>query len=222
MNLGTGTRYAGPENAQVKEFGIKGKWRQAAFNLTFFDQSIKGFQDNVFTGTGFVLSNAGKQRTRGIEFDGSVRPTPELTFSVGFTYLDAKYVSYVGCQINLAAGDCSGLSVPNVAELSSTFGVNYTRQLANGSTFYFNSNFSFDSPTLLSLNVPGGYKREPNNLDATIGYRLTNGIEFSIWGRNLTNSKYNTQIFPATAQAGSFLAYPSEPRTYGASLRYRF
>ncbi len=190
--------------------------------MTFFDQAITGFQDNVFTGKGFVLSNAGEQKTRGIEFDGSVRPTPELTLSVGFTYLDAVYVKYLGCQINLAAGDCSGLNVPNVSEMSATFGFNYTRELSNGGAIYLNSNFSFDSPTLLSLNVPGGYRREPVNLDATIGYRMANGIEFSIWGRNLTDSKHNTAIFPATAQAGSYLAYPSEPRTYGASLRYRF
>lgn len=87
---------------------------------------------------------------------------------------------------------------------------------------YLNSNFYLDSSTLLSLNVPGGYKRKPANLDVTIGYRLANGIELSIWGRNLTGSKYNTAIFPGTAQAGSYLAYPSEPRTYGATSRYRF
>ncbi len=221
-NLSTGTRYAGPEDAKVMEFGIKGKWQQAAFNLTFFDQSVKGFQDNVFIGTGFVLSNAGEEKTRGIEFDGSVHPTADLTLSTAFTYLDAKYGSYVGCQINGASGNCTGLKVPNVSELSATFGANYTHTLSNGSSFYLNANFSLDSPTQLSLNVPGRFSRTSSNLDASAGYKLSNGIELSIWGRNLADVRYNIANFPAVAQTGSVNGYVNEPRTYGASLRYKF
>ncbi len=221
-NLSTGTRYAGPEESEVKEFGLKGNWDQASFNITFFDQKVKGFQDNVFIGTGFVLSNAGVARTKGIEFDGLVRPTPELTLSAAFTYLDAQFESFPGCQINGAVGDCTGLKVPNVSELSTTFGANYTRTLSNGSSFYLNSNVSFDSPTLLSLNVPGGFKREPFNVDATAGYKLANGLEFAIWGRNLTNSRYNIANFPSVVQNGSVSGYPNEPRTYGGVVRYKF
>jgi iron complex outermembrane recepter protein len=221
-NLSTGTRFAGPENAEVVEVGLKAKWPGIAFNLTLFDQSIKGFQDNVFTGTGFVLSNAGEQKTTGIEFDGFVRPTRELTVSLAFTVLNATYPSFVGCQVAGAPSNCSGFSVPNVAELSGTLGINYNKPLSNGAAFYANTNYSFDSPTLLSLNVAGGFERDVSNLDATIGYKFANGVDLSLWGRNLTDAKFNSSIFPATAQGGSVLGYPNVPPTWGAALRYKF
>jgi iron complex outermembrane recepter protein len=220
-NLSTGTRFAGPEDAEVKEFGIKAKWRQAAFNLTFFDQKVKGFQDNAFTGTGFVLTNAGVQKTRGIEFDGLVRPTPELTFTASFSYLDATYGSFVGCQINGAAGNCTGLAVPNVSEFSTTFGFNYNKEFDNGSALILNSNLSLDAPVNISLNVPG-YKREVANLDSSLTFKMSNGIEASVWGKNLLGSDYLYANFRGVAQAGTISGYPSEPSTYGATLRYRF
>ena len=64
-----GTRYAGPEESTVYELGFKGQWDRTQLNVAIFDQSIEGFQSNIFVGTGFVLANAGKQSTTGIEVD---------------------------------------------------------------------------------------------------------------------------------------------------------
>ena len=86
-NLTTGSRYAAPENAKVLELGIKANWGIANANLTVFKQSISGFQSNVFTGTGFALANAGKQSTFGIEFDGMVKPSKELSLNLALVYL---------------------------------------------------------------------------------------------------------------------------------------
>ena len=84
-NLRPGTRFADAENSEVYEVGIKGNWGLAAANLTVFQQSIDDFQANTFTGSSFVLSNAGKQETFGIEFDGYVRPTEALTLNLAMT-----------------------------------------------------------------------------------------------------------------------------------------
>ncbi|HEU4652272.1 MAG TPA: TonB-dependent receptor, partial [Croceibacterium sp.] len=69
-NLTAGSRYAGPEESRVIEGGIKGNWGNISANLAVFDQEIKGFQSNIFTGSGFVLLNAGEQSTFGVEFEG--------------------------------------------------------------------------------------------------------------------------------------------------------
>ena len=72
-NLTTGSRFAGPEDSSIYELGFKRNFGVATFNAAIFQQSIKGFQDNTFTGTGFALTNAGKQPTKGIEFEGTLR-----------------------------------------------------------------------------------------------------------------------------------------------------
>lgn len=71
----TGTRFAGPEDSTVYEIGLKAQFDRVAFNVAVFDQSIEGFQSNIFRGTGFSLANAGEQSTTGLEFDMTWYPT---------------------------------------------------------------------------------------------------------------------------------------------------
>ncbi len=74
VNQTFGSRFAGPEDATVYEIGLKGKFDGFGFNLALFQQSLKGFQSNVFQGTGFVLGNAEKQSTKGMEIDATISP----------------------------------------------------------------------------------------------------------------------------------------------------
>lgn len=218
-NLTSGTRYALPEEATVMELGVKARWDRVAFNLTIFDQAIKNFQGNSFIGTGFVLTNAGKQSTRGIEFDGSVRPTDALQLRAAFTYLDPKYDSYVAS----AFGNLSGQQPAGIPELSTTIGATYTADLSDGQSLILNADYHLESNTqIIDDPATRQYKREVKDLGASATLVLDNGMQFSLWGRNLTNAKYFTTIFPSVVQSGSFSGYPNQPRTYGASIKYKF
>jgi len=224
-NLSSGSRFAAPEESTVYEFGLKGQWDVAAVNVAVFKQSIKGFQSNVFTGTGFALANAGKQSTFGIEFDGSVRPVDGLNLTLAATYLDAKYDSFV----NSAFGDISGTTPAGIPELSLSMGGTYTHEFAGGTKAIAHVDYSYESPVQIVEGLSGfpasvaqNLKREVNSLNASFTIRLTNGIDVGVWGRNLTNAQYLTTIFPAVAQAGSVSGYPSQPRTYGGTIRYKF
>ncbi len=218
-NLTSGTRYALPEEAKVMELGLKAKWERVAFNLTFFEQSIKNFQGNSFIGTGFVLTNAGKQSTRGIEFDGSVNPIDALQLRAAFTYLAPKYDSYVAS----AFGNISGQTPAGIPELSTTIGATYTAELGNGSELILNADYHNESNTQINDNPAYRmYKREVNDLSASTTLRLDNGLQLSLWGRNLTNAKYLAVIFPSVVQSGSISGYPSAPRTFGVAAKYKF
>ena len=217
-NLVSGTRFARPEEATVMEIGMKAKWERVAFNLTIFDQSIKDFQGNSFIGTGFVLTNAGKQSTKGIEFDGSVNPVDALQLRASFTYLDPKYDSYVGS----AFGDISGQAPAGIPKLSATWGATYTAELGSAALI-LNGDYHYEANTRINDNpVYNIYKREVSDLSASATLRLDNGLQFSLWGRNLTDAKYLATIFPSVVQAGSVSGYPNQPRTFGASAKYKF
>ncbi len=218
-NLTSGTRYALPEEATVKEIGLKAKWQRVAFNLTLFDQSIKNFQGNSFIGTGFVLTNAGKQSTKGIEFDATVNPVDALQLRTSFTYLDPKYDSYVAS----AFGDLSGLTPAGIPKLSATWGATYTAEVGGGTELIFSTDYYYQSKTTINDNpVYRIYKREVSDLSASATLRLENGLQFSLWGRNLTGAKYLTTIFPSVVQSGSVSGYPNQPRTYGVSAKFKF
>jgi iron complex outermembrane recepter protein len=222
-NQSFGSRFASPENAEVFEIGLKGKWDVAAFNLTFFKQSIKGFQTNVFTGTGFGLANAGKQSTNGFEFDGRVKPTDALTLTAAVVYLDAKYDSFT----NSTQGDLTGTTPSGTPALSMTLGVDYDFDLGNDNQLNFRADYHYESQVNLFDNNPTNpaainFTRTVNALNASTTLGLSNGMQLSLWGRNLTKAKYITTAFPSVGQGGSFTGYPNQPRTYGVTARYKF
>ncbi|MFA9200727.1 MAG: TonB-dependent receptor, partial [Cypionkella sp.] len=229
-NLAAGSRFAAAENSEVYELGLKGNWGLAAANLTFFKQSIKNFQTNVFTGTGFFLGNAEKQSTVGVEFDGYVRPTEELMFNLAMTYLDPKYDSYT----NSAFGDISGFEIVTIPKLSAVFGAQYDRELANGDNLIARADFSYQAPVQVAegltrfgsiaanLAAARPFRSEVHDLNASLTYAMEMGLELSVWGRNLLDDRNVTGIFDSTAQDGSVSGYTNTPRTYGVSARFRF
>lgn len=222
-NLRYGSRFANPEKARVMEVGIKGKWDQVAFNLTVFKQSIKDFQSNVFTGTGFALANAGKQSTFGIEFDGRVKPTDALTLTAAMVYLKPKYDSFV----NSATGNITGTTPSAIPALSTTLGADYDIEFSNDNKLNLRLDYHYESKVqLFDVNTANltlrDFTRTVNALNASTTLSLSNGLEIGIWGRNLTKAKYITTAFPSVGQQGSFSGYPSQPRTYGVTARYKF
>jgi iron complex outermembrane recepter protein len=218
-NLTSGTRFASPENATVMEIGLKAKWDRVAFNLTAFKQSIKDFQGNSFIGTGFVLTNAGKQSTYGIEFDGSVKPVDGLQLTAAFTYLEPKYDSYP----NSAFGDLSGQQPAGIPELSTTLGATYTQDLGGGNELILSGDYHYEAQVQIN-DSPAfrPYKREVSDMNGSATLRLDNGLQLTLWGRNLTNARYITTVFPSVVQAGSVSGYPNQPRTYGVAAKFKF
>lgn len=229
-NLSSGSRFAGAENSEVYEIGIKGNWGLAAANLTLFQQSIKDFQTNTFTGTGFALGNAEKQSTTGVEFDGYVRPTDQLTLNLAMTYLDPKYDTYTGSPF----GDISGFEIVTIPKLSAVFGAQWDQELSSGDRLIARGDFSYQSPVqagegltrfgsiAANLAAARPFRNEVNNLNASLTYAMQMGLELSVWGRNLLDDRNITGIFDSTAQDGSISGYTNQPRTYGVSARFKF
>jgi outer membrane receptor protein involved in Fe transport len=49
-----------------------------------------------------------------------------------------------------------------------------------------------------------------------------NGLDVTVWGRNINDDEYFTSGFPTTAQPGSVNTYASQPATYGITVRKNF
>ena len=225
-NLTTGTRSAAPENAEVYEIGLKGNFDGFAVNVAAFKQIIKGFQSNIFQGTGFVLGNAEKQSTTGIEIDASVTPVRGLTFTASGTYLNPKFDSFPGgSAFNPATNSVvptnrTGQRPTGISTYSVAVGGTYTHVVNDDAKVVFHADYAVDSSYTIAAGLP--FKASPENLNASITLQLRNAIDVTLWGRNLTEPHYNPVIFPSVAQSGSLSGYPSPPKTYGGTIRYRF
>lgn len=222
-NLGTGTRFAGPEDSKVFELGLKTKFDKGSLNIALFDQQIDGFQSNVFGGLGFNLVNAGKQSTLGFEFDGLYQATDNLTLTMAGTLLSAKYDSFVnGLGLN-GIEDLSGKSVRGVHPVSLATSATYNIDFTNGMTGFLRGDYVYESSVQMLDNVPAELAtRKENVLNASFGIETVGGWGFTMWGRNITNDEFLYSAFPSVAQAGSFSGYPSQPRTYGLTVKKFF
>jgi outer membrane receptor protein involved in Fe transport len=61
-----------------------------------------------------------------------------------------------------------------------------------------------------------------DDLTASISYEMENGIDFTLWGRNLLDDRYILQIFDSVAQPHSISGYPNQPRTWGGTVRFKW
>ena len=224
-NLTSGTRFAGPEDATVYEVGVKGSWEGFGFNLAVFKQVLKGFQSNVFTGTGFVLGNAEKQSTRGFEIDATISPIRDLNFTASYTYLDPKFDRFTGGSAfnagnNIVPTNLTGRSPTGISKHSIAVGGTYNLELSEGTGLIFHVDYALNSAYQIAQGLP--FKADIESLNASLALELENGLEVSVWGRNLTEPQYNPVIFASVAQSGSLSGYPPPPRTYGVSAKFDF
>jgi iron complex outermembrane recepter protein len=226
-NLTAGSRFAEPEESTVYEIGLKGQWPGFAFNFALFDQTLKGFQSNIFTGTGFVLGNAPQQSTRGFELDFTVTPTDGLVFNGAITHLDSVFddfpagASLVPGSFATVPTNLTGSRPSGIANFTVSVGGAYTYEFGSGTELTFRADYQMDGSTQIAQGLPN-FRRSPENLSASLTLALQNGLELSVWGRNLTDDAYITTLFPSVAQAGSLSGYRNQPRTYGALVRFRF
>lgn len=221
-NLVSGSRFAGPEDAEVYEIGLKASIEGVNFNLALFDQNIEGFQSFAFTGTGFALRNAGKQSVRGFEMDVNVRPTDGLVLTFAATHLDPIFDDFPGSVL----GDLTGVRPAGIPSWAIATSATYTHEWDSGTQLVTRLDYNHESSVAINNGLPtfgpNNFMREVNLLNGSMTLKLNNGLEVGVWGRNLTDDEFITTVFDSVAQAGSVSGYPNAPRTYGGVVRFKF
>ncbi|MCP5091388.1 MAG: TonB-dependent receptor, partial [Gammaproteobacteria bacterium] len=227
-NLTYTTRFALPEESTVYEIGMKARWDTVAVNLAIFDQEIKNFQSNIFTGTGFNLNNAGKQSTDGVELDIRWAPTDSFEGTFAAIFMDPLYDSFELAEgfdpvtLERTTVDLSGTQPPGIHEVSITATGTYSFTMGNAAGFA-RLEYIYEDEIQVIENTPSSIaSREVNTINASFGLAWDNGFEAMLWGRNINNDEYLLSAFPSVAQNLSFSGYPNQPRTYGLTVRKYF
>ena len=221
-NLVSGSRFAGPEETEVYEVGIKAQFDGFGFNLAVFDQTIDGFQSFAFTGTGFALRNAGSQSVKGFEFDATANPTDGLVLTFAVTHLDPLFDDFPGSVL----GDLTGVRPAGIPSWAIATSATYTHEWDSGTQLVTRVDYNHESDTAINNGLPtfgpNNFTREVNLVNASATLKLNNGLEVGAFARNLFDDEIITTIFDSVAQAGSVSGYPNAPRTYGGVVRFKF
>jgi len=143
----------------------------------------------------------------------------QLVLGDGSIYEHVGTISFADREINPATGTIRVAGVfPNPTNLLRPGGYGRVRLSVRTVT----GALLTSTPYADAIAAAQNRKQEINLLNASLTYAMHNGMEFTVWGRNILNKRTILQIFDSPVQIGSISGYPSEPRTYGISARYRF
>ena len=159
-----------------------------AFYIDCRDQQLTMFPDGSTTGR--IMTNAGKTRSFGAEFSGTLSIVKNTLFNLTYGYTNAKFKEFFNGIMNFA-----GNRLPYVP--SNTLFVQGLYELP--------LRYKQESKLIFDLNLRGTgpiYWNEENTLrqnfyaqlGASVTYQWRNW-EFKAWGRNLTNTFYHTFYF---------------------------
>jgi len=241
-----------PEAVRDIEGGFKGTFlnRRLRTNLAIFrawQSQVQRIINTTFVDssgatrlTQFV-SNAGKANTYGAELEATVIPWHGMELTGSGAYLHARYKKGSRFETQLVGGlpvqvDRSGEPITQAPKWTASVGATQTLEVGPGD-LKLHADYAYISSRYFDFFTTGDPAAKEavaiaNEASRIRGYGLLNGIvsytfkhpdiEVAVWGKNLTNQPYFTNVFNSYTGLGATVQFQGAPRTYGATVAYRF
>lgn len=216
-------------------------WRNGAQNIV-----------NAFIGASLTqfVQNAGKVRSKGIELETTAQPWEGMEINFSASRLWSKYKSGSFTGISGVTGlviDRSGEIVPQAPKWTANLAA--TQRIPfSGGEFVANMNYAYQGRRSMCADTPDltyGTGTNPADtaakraadyavyneqcslkgyglLNGRVGVELDNGIELSVWGKNLLETHYYKSQFNGYLSLGQSIKFQGEPRMFGATIGYKF
>jgi iron complex outermembrane receptor protein len=240
----------GPESNRDVEIGLKSDAfdKHLRTNLALFHAWQAGTQNIISAAVNGrstqYTSNAGKSKKYGAELEITALPLENTEVQLSGAYLHAAYVPGTYFETQAIPGnpvpvivDRSGEPVPLAPKFTASAGVTQTVPFDVGK-LALHADFSYKDKVYYSYETPAAGQPDyqawviANQLRAVAGYGLLSArvsftlnqpdVELAIWGRNLANKQFNLYEFNLYESLGVAMNYPGDPRTFGATINYRF
>ncbi len=235
-----------PERSHTGEIGIKSSFLDrhltlnvSAFTTSFDNLQVQSFDTNLQT---FVISNAAKARTKGIEVAMTALPFTGLTINGGFSLLSSKFVSFRGvqcyptqttrgCSATVNRFDASGDTLPVAPKFTSTLAATYEFATGGKVVPFVRGDWYHRSSIHYGLSgAPLQVFHPVDIFGASLGAQIGEAVRVSVFCKNCTNEHVPTSI---GTDAGDASARPprltynqsfnlDSVRTIGATLGLRF
>ncbi len=216
------------ESVLTYEGGIKTQLldRRLSLNLSAFhsdykDKQVKSKLNDPIFGPLDALVNIPKSVIKGVEVETAVHPVNGLALGGSVTYLDAKLVEANGIVDLLnVTGNWSGNPIPYTSKWNASTNANYTFPLGDAEGF-IGGQINYRSVATSSIgNEPVFQIPSYTLLDAQAGMNFAEGrYRVMLWGKNITNKFYLTNIIHYTDGIQRFMG---KPATYGITVSFRY
>ncbi|ODT86724.1 TonB-dependent receptor [Phenylobacterium sp. SCN 70-31] len=217
-----------PEKVTAYETGFKGRLLDGALTLgsAAFYYDYTDLQLQQIVGLTAAVTNAGKAKVRGVEFDAVWTPDDHWTLNASGALLKATYSDFVnvdGLAPTLGVQDVAGNYLNNAPKRSLNVGAAYRIEAIAGGTLTARVDASYRSRI---------YFREFNTrLDSQGSYTLVNAnlvwdsadgdYRVRLFGTNLFDKAYVNRMGSADTLGARYVAFGA-PRQVGVELRRNF
>ncbi|WP_162238936.1 TonB-dependent receptor [Methylobacterium sp. Leaf85] len=213
---GTANRYQ-PETTTSYEIGTKNSWHGGRYTLngSLFYIDWSDLQTSLYT-TPFtrVIRNAAAATSKGVEVEGGVRLTDNLTVTAGYGYLDARYDTFVDTVLGKTY---SGNPLPYAPRTSIEGGLRWVSAITDDMNFVGTVKYAYR--TTYSFTPENGYRQPDTHIvDARLGVE---GRTWSatLWTKNLLDQRYLRQYFN---YSGTNIGVAAQGRTLGLIVAARW
>ena len=239
------------EDSMNYEVGLSGRALDGAaqFQLVGFWTDYDNFQaqgiNPALIVPQFELTNVGKLRTRGVEFETYYSPSENLTLFGSAAYVEATIKEFPDAQcyfgqtaaqgcvfdptINQSVQDLAGEGLANSPDFKFNLGFDYSQPVSQGIALFTRGNYSWQSEINFSLSQnPRTVQESYGIANLAVGVRDEDEAwSLSVFVNNLFDKAYASRIIDDTnAQNNPFVLTQQLPRNYqryfGARLRLGF
>lgn len=198
------------ETSKTAEVGIKSSFfdRHLTLNVSAFHTKFDNFQVQSFDPTlaTFLVQNAAKVTSKGIEASLFATPLEGLSISGSASLLSSKFDSFpgaqcyptqttLGCSATVNLFDASGLRLPASPKFTSSVQVRYEAPTGGTVRPFVQGNWYHRSSINYVVNQAPGAGIGPIDIfGASLGVTLGDRVRLSVFCKNCTNKIYPTAI----------------------------
>ncbi|MBP7337390.1 TonB-dependent receptor [Niveispirillum sp.] len=222
-----------PEKIDAWEVGFKTAGDGIRLDLSAFYYDYKDIQVSAFLGVQSIIRNAAQSQIYGLDAQLSADLGRDLELTLGAAYTHAEYdrftnaIAYIqnldptSARYGLFTAtntDATGNRMMRSPRMTANAGLTYHTMVAEGdmtlnANLFYTSKFFFDPVEQFGQD---GYALL--NLRAT-WTTPSEHWSFSVWGNNVTDTTYRTQVSP---NSQAIQQVYREPLSIGASVTYRY
>ena len=192
-------------------------------SIFYMDYRNKQLRSKLIDATFGVLDaiiNIPKSHLEGGEIEINAAPVHGLTLGFTADYIKSKIDRYSGVNAGGVAADFKGSTVPFTPKWQIGGNVRYETSLSSDLKLFASPQLTYRSSTFAIVGETPDYKIDSYLLlDAQIGIESSAGWKAFLWGKNITNKYYWTNV---VAGQDTIVRYAGRPATYGVTFGYKF
>jgi iron complex outermembrane receptor protein len=217
-----------PETVDNYEMGIKSEWfdNRLRVNANVFYMEYDDKQEELQlpsvggTGQKTVVTNASSATIQGIEVDVQAFVTENLSLRANIGYLDTEYDGFSYVDLAGDTVDLSALKFRRAPDFTGSIDATYEWDMAGGQAWVRGAYRFIGEHYTNVTNSPELENDAQHLVNASVNYAMNNGLQFSLFGRNLTDEDGYTHGYDV-AGLWSYAATRA-PRTFGLEVQYNF